>query len=97
MVCLINTVCRLGDGKEYLFQAKDEVRSLNKILLKLQMFMCCDCLSCEVKYIFPSQGGNGLLDPLHPWLHSSRIRRLTWRSTGTQPRHDDASHLPRLR
>lgn len=26
MVCFFNTVCRLGDGKEYLFQAKDEVR-----------------------------------------------------------------------
>lgn len=26
IVFFFNTVCRLGDGKEYLFQAKDEVR-----------------------------------------------------------------------
>lgn len=26
MVYLLNSVSRLGDGKEYLFQAKDEVR-----------------------------------------------------------------------
>jgi len=30
MFYIINTVCRLGDGKEYLFQAKDEVRCIKQ-------------------------------------------------------------------
>lgn len=37
-------VCRLGDGKEYLFQAKDEVRAIYKwfLCLKKILFVCCD-------------------------------------------------------
>lgn len=98
-----NYFCRLGDGKEYLFQAKDEVRhrfTLRKQYLREVTSGFVVTTNPErgnsVKLFFHSSGGNELLDSFHPGLSSIRTRRLTRRSTGAQPCHDHASHLSQL-
>lgn len=100
---LFNNLCRLGDGKEYLFQAKDEVRhgiTLWKHYLRevTSGFVVTLTLNREIQQsFFPSSAWNELLDSFHPGLCSIRTRRLTRRSTGAQPCHDHASHLSQLR
>lgn len=85
-----NNVCRLGDGKEFLFQAKDEVSHRTTLWKQYLREAGIQQSSSH------SLGWNELLDSFHPGLRSIRTRRLPRRSPGTQPRHDHASHLAQL-